>query len=468
MLLRFKTLLQKPSLLLLFVIPVFIVCVHYNQSKWNNKTAVIEFDVINYYSYLPAAFIDKDLKLTFINPTNQPYYFATNKYWPVKTSDERFVIKMSMGLAYLYSPFFFIAHACAGPLGFQQDGFSKPYQYAIQFSGLLYLVIGLFWLRRLLLRFYSEQVVFFSILIIYFGTNLLCYSTLKSPMSHQYNFFLFTGLIYFSITWLQTKKPRHAALMGLFIGMLVVVRPTNVILTLFILLYNVNTLTAFKERVLLLVKKMPQVTLMIIIAFLLFVPQMLYWKLATGNYLYFSYVGERFYFNDPHLIKVLFSFRNGWLIYSPLMLLSLIGIYFLYNAKSPYFLPILVISPVMLYIFSSWWCWWYGGSFGFRPMIDLYPMLSFGIAAFLNFIMHHSKKIKIPSISMIILFILLNLFQTIQFHYNIIHYDSMTFAAYKDRFFKINRAQCDRSLLERPDMELAKKGIEATIPFVGE
>lgn len=467
MLLKIKTLLQKPSLIIIFIIPVFIVCTHYNQAKWLGQS-VIRHDVISYYAYLPAIFIEKDIKLSFINKNNEGNYFAQNKYWPVKTKDGTQIIKMSMGMSYLYSPFFFIAHALAKSLGFEADGFSQPYHYAIQFSGLYYLLIALIWLRRLLLKFYSELIAFLSIIIIYFGTNLLCYSTIQSALSHQYNFFLFTGLIYFSIKWLETKKIKYAAIIGIFVGLLVIVRPTNIILSLFLLLFNVNNSVSFKERLSLLVKKLPQIALIILIAFVIFLPQMIYWKIVTGNYLYFSYVGEGFFFNDPHLLQIMFSFRNGWLTYSPVMALSIVGVYFLYKNKSPYFLATIIILPIILYVLSSWWCWWYGGSFGFRSMIDLYPILSFGIAATLHFILQNSKVIKIAGFSIITIFILMNLFQTIQHHYNIIQYDSMTFAAYKDRFFKINRAECDKSLLQRPDYDLAKKGIDATVPFVGE
>jgi hypothetical protein len=467
MLIKLKSLLYKPSLIILFIIPSFIVCVNYNQSTWK-KGYVIVHDVISYYAYLPATFIDKDIKLSFINESNQGNYYVDNKYWPVKTSEGKNLIKMSMGLTYLYSPFFFIAHSLSKTLGYKADGFSEPYQYAIQFSGLFYLVISLIWLRILLLKLFDEWIVFFTILIIYFGTNLLCYSTLQAPVSHQYNFFLFTGLIFFSLNWLTTQKLRDAIFIGIFAGMLVIVRPTNIILSLFLPLYNITSITRFKERMLLLLKKRHHIVLIILIAFLFFVPQIIYWKITTGKFLYFSYVGERFYFNQPHVISVLFDFRNGWLIYSPLIVLSIVGIYFLYKSKSPYFLPIVLIFPIMLYVFSSWWCWWYGGSFGFRPMVDLYPLLSFGVAALLKFIWQKSKTLKAVSISVITLFILLNLFQTIQWHYNIIHYDSMTFAAYKNRLFKINGFECDKSLLKRPDYTLAKKGVDATVPYEGE
>jgi hypothetical protein len=467
MLLKLKSLLNKPSLIILVIIPIFIICVNYNQSTWK-KRYIIVHDVISYYAYLPATFIDKDIKLSFINDSNQGNYFIENKYWPVKTSEGKNLIKMSMGLTYLYSPFFFIAHSLSKTLGYQADGFSEPYQFAIQFSGLFYLFISLIWLRKLLLKLYDEWIVFFSILIIYFGTNLVCYSTLQAPVSHQYNFFLFTGLIYFSINWLSTQKLRDAIFIGIFSGMLVIVRPTNIILSLFLLLYNIPSIIAFKARMLLLLKKLNHILLIILIAFLFFVPQIIYWKMITGKFLYFSYVGERFFFNHPHVVNILFDFRNGWLIYSPLMALSIVGIFFLYKSKSPYFLPIILILPIMLYVFSSWWCWWYGGAFGFRPMIDLYPILSFGVAALLKYIWQKTKVLKAITLSIIALFIFLNLFQTIQWHYNVIQYDSMTFAAYKNRLFKIDRFECDKSLLKRPDYELAKKGIDATVPFEGE
>ena len=65
----------------------------------------------------------------------------------------------------------------------------------------------------------------------------------------------------------------------------------------------------------------------IIFMILPLIPQMVYWKLHTGNLLFYTYGEEKFFWNDPKVLEGLFSFRKGWLVYSPLMLLSLTGIF---------------------------------------------------------------------------------------------------------------------------------------------
>ena len=43
-------------------------------------------------------------------------------------------------------------------------------------------------------------------------------------------------------------------------------------------------------------------------AFLIYLPQLIYLKWVCGSFIFNSYVGERFYFNNPHILDGLFSF----------------------------------------------------------------------------------------------------------------------------------------------------------------
>jgi hypothetical protein len=102
----------------------------------------------------------------------------------------------------------------------------------------------------------------------------------------------------------------------------------------------------------------------------------MYWKYITGELFFNSYVGEQFYFNNSHVLKGLFGFRKGWLIYTPIMLFSILGIYFLRNQLKHFFASISITLFIYIFVIFSWWCWWYGGSFGQRAMIDIYPLLA--------------------------------------------------------------------------------------------
>jgi hypothetical protein len=50
----------------------------------------------------------------------------------------------------------------------------------------------------------------------------------------------------------------------------------------------------------------------------------------------------KFYFLDPEIISGLFSYRKGWLIYTPVMAFGLVGMFFTRKSATPLFLPVLL------------------------------------------------------------------------------------------------------------------------------
>jgi hypothetical protein len=111
-----------------------------------------------------------------------------------------------------------------------------------------------------------------------------------------------------------------------------------------------------------------------------------------------------------------------------------------------------------VYLIFSWWCWWYGGSFGSRPMIDFYPLYAIFITACISGIMKMSLWIRRSLLSVIILLIGLNLFQTYQFDRRVIHHDAMTGKAYWKVFGKTERPKNFNDLLVFPEYQDAKRG----------
>ena len=204
-----------------------------------------------------------------------------------------------------------------------------------------------------------------------------------------------------------------------------------------------------------------QLFIIIFFAFLVWIPQLLYWKTVTGNYLFYSYADEGFFFLNPQILKGLFSYRNGWLIYSPVMFFALLGIPFLYRYAKDFFLPVMLFFLLNIYVIFSWWCWWYTG-FGNRAMIDSYAVLALPLAAFIKWNSQNKNKILKYFIFVIIVGAFLQgAFHSIQFHYSSIHYNSMTKGAYRESFWKVGPTSEYWKKLREPDYEKAKKGITA-------
>jgi hypothetical protein len=139
-----------------YLLILVIVANVFSLKQWQNaeqNNRIIEWDVVSYYSYLPATFIYKDISLEFTKDTSK-HYEQRHLFWYQKAPNGGRVIKMTMGMAILYSPFFLIAHTYASNSEtYKPNGFSIPYEFMLCVSCLFYLFIGLNYLRKLLLFF---------------------------------------------------------------------------------------------------------------------------------------------------------------------------------------------------------------------------------------------------------------------------------------------------------------------------
>ncbi len=430
----------------------------------NTQQKLIAWDVTSYYCYLPAAFIHHDISLDFTRRGADKSYELNHQYWYQTAPNGSRVIKFTMGMAVMYSPFFFLAHASALLFKYEPDGFSTPYEFFIALSSLVYLFIGLLYLRKTLLLFYSEKATGITLLCVLLGTNLYYYTTSEPAMSHAYSFAVVAGFIYQAIQWHTFPSIKRSIYLGLLFGLIVLIRPVNIVLVVFPLLFAVYSKQSFMDKNHFLWENKKQLIIIGVISFLVFTPQLIYWKYLTGQWFFYSYLEEHFYFNKPHVLLGLFSFRNGWLVYTPVMIFALVGILLLNKSNKNFSSPLLVFVSINVYVCYSWWTWWYGGSFGSRPMIDSYALMAIPMACFFELIISKSKLLSASLLTILFLLISLNLFQSYQRKMGIIHWDSMTAKAYAKVFLKSELSDEDKIQLEpllfHPDYDKAKAGDE--------
>ncbi|MDP1799796.1 MAG: hypothetical protein Q8L81_00490 [Bacteroidota bacterium] len=453
-----KNIKQLNTNLVIFITLIAITWVNFNIVRWQ-KGNIILHDVNSYYSYLPATFYEHDLTLSFLEDSLNRKV-EEKYYWPNQDKHGNKVIKMTMGMALTYLPFFGAAHVYCKLFNEEANGFSDPYHFAVQFSSLFYFLIGLIFLLRTLKLYFNRKVIFITSLSIIFGTNIIYYLTNGAGMSHAATFAFVAAFIYYTIKWHGTQTFRSAFIIGFLGGIITLIRPINILVFIIFFLYDVNSIKEFIEKIKLLLKHYWQIAIIALLGVLIFLPQLIYWKWLTGSFFINSYVGERFYFNNPHIIDGLFSFRKGWLIYSPIMIFSLIGFYYLKKNNKPFFTALLIFIPIYLYVVFSWWCWWYGGSYGQRPLIDIYPLLAIPFAAFVAHIQNSNALKRSVIYTIMVVFLLLNIFQTMQAKWNVIHYDSMTREAYFDALFRIIKNPEREKFLKHPDYEKARQGID--------
>ncbi len=441
-----------------FLIVLVSINITNNIHLWKTKQ-VIQWDIISYYGYLPAAFIYDDITLKFTENYTGPHQF---EMWPKEAPNGSKVFITSMGMSYMYAPFFFAAHHYAKNSKFDAGGYSEPYHLAIIISALFFFAFGLFFLCKLLLHFFNPFISTLVILLTVVGSNLIYYAVFEPGMSHTFSFALITMFVWFTIKWYDNQKYFYAILLGIIIGLISLIRPTNIIISLFFIFFGLRSRNDLTNRIPFFLSRFKHLALIIFFWFLIWFPQFLYWKTLTGSFLYNSYAdGSRFFFDNPKIINGFFSYRNGWLVYSPAMIFSVLGLFFPWRKQKDLQVPVLLTFLVFIYITYSWWCWWSGGAFGNRFMIDIYGMLALSSGAFFSYIYSLKPKwIKYPVFVVAFMLLFAGVHHINKRRNFSFHWDSMTREAFWDSYFKTKPTPEFEGKLRAPDYEKALQGID--------
>ena len=413
------------------------------QSRYSNP---INGDAKAYYSYLPALFIYQDPAFAFINEVEKTYYPEDGSQFKDFMNEQkngRSVNKTFPGLSILYAPFFFVAMGIAWIGGFPVDGYSMPFQLAIAFSHVVYFFIGL----RFLLGFLrscrvKDGVSYLLFTAVIFGTNCWYYLIYDHSLGHIHNFFLSSVLIWTMSEWVRTRNTKALGWMGVTLALLVITRPTNAVMLLFLPLitsirsserrFSPDQLKPlFSKEAWNLKQLLPYLGIGLL---LLSVPFLL-WKWQTDMWLVYSYQDEGFDFKHPHTLEFLFSYQKGWLLWSPVLIFGLVYSIAFWIKRSVQDL-LLFILPIglIIYVLSSWWCWTYGDGFGQRPMIEYIPFIVISAALFTDRLrsFHTGYLIVIP-------FSILSLIQGYQIRNSILIGGSTTKEDYWSHFLQLRR-----------------------------
>jgi len=165
--------------------------------------------------------------------------------------------------------------------------------------------------------------------------------------------------------------------------------------------------------------------------------QLVIYKISCGSFIVYSYEKQGFHFLDPQVFNFLFSYRKGMFVYTPLLFISLAGFGYLFRNSRYRFFTLLGFLALLIYVFSSWFMWFYGGSFSQRVMIEFYAFFAILLATALQDITN--SRIKTLYISLVVLLILVCLVQTYQYRRMQIHWSDMNKEKYWEVFMRIDK-----------------------------
>ena len=407
---------------------------------------VTTWDALGYYIYLPSAFIYKDItQLTWLPAIEKKYNILQGANYPAtKEANGNYVMKYLGGVAIMESPFFLLARIVAPKLGYPDDGFSPPFQYAVVYGALLYCILGIFLLRRVLLWYFSEWVTAVTLLLLCLATNLIQYAAIHGGLSHAYIFFLYTAILYVTIQWHKQPKAIWAILIGLIIGLATICRPTEAIMCLIPILWDTHTKEAAKAKWQLVKAHRRQLSIAILFGIFGILPQLIYWKIASGSFIYD--VGSAWDLL-PHL-HVLFGWEKGWFIYTPATVFFVAGLFFI--KKLPFGKSVLWFCLLNIYIIMAWHEWRYAASYSTRALVQSYPVFALPFAAFVNTI--NTRKWRWFFYIAGLYLIGVNLFQETQYMSGVLHYDDMNREYYGRIYLNAHPSPLDMSMMDTDEM----------------
>lgn len=384
----FKSGYHNSKWLFVFLFLLIFYLTNSRQSKITNFDCEICSDKAGYYMYLPAVF---------------QYGFDVEKYpegfdrahgegFEIDREHNKIVTRFTCGVALLQLPFYAAGVLIAKVFALDVLPYSTYYMFFINIGAAFYVVLGLYFLRKWLNYYVDDISSFWTMLVIFFGTNLYYYTLDESLMSHMYSFSLFSIILFTLRAFDETKKFNYFLLFVISLSVAVLIRPTNILFLIIALLTDVNRFEVLKNKLILLLT--PKYLIIGTLLFLLIIfPQLLYWKYAFDKYVVWSY-GEHGFINwkQPLFAVVWFSPQSGLFTYTPVVLLSLVYAIVMFMKKEKNTLVVVGSFFVVSYMCAAWCNPYFGTcNFGKRPMVEFLPILMLPIA----YMFQYSRSYKI-------------------------------------------------------------------------
>ena len=296
----------------------------------------------------------------------------------VRTPRGYVVNKYPIGMAILETPGLLIGdfvarHVARAPT----DGWSPPYQVAVVWSLFALYFASFVLLYRAMLYLGAGRIWAFCFsLMSLLGTNLIHYVARDPTMAHAAGVAVFNILLFLAARWAGRDRPIRVGdgvLLGILIGLFFLIRNTNV------LLVPVLAVIIWTRR------RAPfgEVVPMVVGAAATAVLQPVSLWFLWGRLRFSTYYNEYFTSGIAGILHALVSVRNGLLVYSPwYAVLLLIVAYGALRVPQARRICVAAIASFLLMLLANgtWYCWWFGSSFGGRAFIETLPLLSLAAA----------------------------------------------------------------------------------------
>lgn len=337
---------------------------------------------------------------TFVQSQSPEY--LENASHAVSEFNGNYVTVYSVGNSILWIPFLLVSSLFSSGSIYTDyfkafNGHSFADGFSILIAALFYAYLSLFFLIKYIQNLgFSKRISYFSVAAVYLSTYALSYVLTNASYSHTYEIFAVSGLL-FSLTQYSKKfEKKWMILAGVFASLSVLTRSLNILIVIPVSVY-IFMYQSRKAFVAYIASSIPFALIFLI-----------YNYISYGKFLASGYSevwGANLSIHEFNLLQLLFSDVRGWFVWSPVVVIALIGL-FLYAKRSKQSV-ILNILPVVLtvLVYSFWENWWAGDSIGQRFFLSLTPFLVLGLAYFTKVLSKYPRIVKYSLYSLIVILV---------------------------------------------------------------
>lgn len=373
----------------------------------------IRGDGVGYYAFARAPLIEHSLNFEddYLNANSGFREHRVDATGRVKTFfrtrtghlDNHF----SVGPAILWAPFLLLAHgavllARAAGSTVAADGFSAPYRIAMAFATALYGFLSLLLSFRLASKYAPRHWALLATISIWWASSLPVYMYFNPSWSHAQSAFAVALFLWY---WHETREGRTLRqwlLLALITGLMLNVYFANVMVLAVLLVEAIpQYLAAFRtapsrgRKAGSLFLRHAAFGLVVLISLF---PTFLSRYIIYGNPFESGYIPlKNWLWRSPFFIAVLFSSNHGLFVWTPILLLSVIGL-FLFWRSQPHVGTAFIAAALAFYFFIACYPDWAGiSSFGNRFFVSLTAFFILGLGVVLD---RFARLFRKPSAAM--------------------------------------------------------------------
>lgn len=377
---------RKPAMILalLFVLTLPLV------NPW------VRGDGVGYYAYVRSLLIEH--KLDFANDwraANES--FTMGRVRPDGTINPSEYTKtgylgnhFAVGPSMLWAPFLVPVHCAVLTLrkfgiNVQANGYSRPYLVTMALATALYGFLGLLLSFRLACLYTDQRWALLAMLGIWFASSLPVYMYFNPSWSHAHSVFVVAVFLWYWQRTRQGRTPMQWVLLGLISGIVLNVYYANIAI---LLVPFVESLQGYwlswraPGRDWQDLRRLLASNLLYCLATVIaFSPTLITRQIIYGHPLSFGYGDvDVSHWAAPRLGSVLFSSDHGLLVWTPILIPAVLGLFLLYLRDRQMAACSLTAFLAFYYLIAIDLCWDGISSFGNRFFISLTPLFVLGLA----------------------------------------------------------------------------------------